>query len=197
MEPDAEIDDRRRTLLPASAFERARGTNVALAPLPFEALLNLRGDADDRAFHDAVRAVTGVEVPLAPNTWAAAGDRGLIWLGPDEWLLVAPDGEAAGLESGLRARLPGHDWLSIVDVSSNYTGFVLSGSRARDVLAKGCALDLDARAFAAGAAAQTVLAQTRVLLTGVDEDTIGIRVRNSFARYLLAWLDDAMAEYRE
>lgn len=196
MEPDAKTGDARRALLPESAFERASGAGVALRPLPFQALVNLRGDADDRAFPEAVRAVTGVDVPLTPNRWTGAGDRALIWLGPDEWLLVAPDGEAAGLETDLQSRLADHAWLSVVDVSSNYTGFALSGSRARDVLSKGCALDLDAQAFAAGSAAQTVLAQSRVLLTGVDDEAIEIRVRNSFARYLLEWLDDAMAEYR-
>jgi sarcosine oxidase subunit gamma len=196
MASDTQARDRRRVLLAEAAFTRASGANVTLRPLPFQSLVNLRGDPGG-AFSDAVRAVTGIDVPLTPNTWTGARDRALIWLGPDEWLLVAPDGEAADIEARLRGRLSGHAWLSIVDVSSNYAGFALAGTCARDVLAKGCSLDLDARAFAPGSAAQTTLAQASVLLTGVGDDIIEIRVRNSFARYLLSWLDDAMAEYRE
>jgi sarcosine oxidase subunit gamma len=194
---DTRTQDRRRTLLPESSFAHANGAEVTLEPLPFQALVNLRGDASDRAFLDGVRVIAGVDVPVTPNRRNASGDREMIWLGPDEWLIVAPDGAAAGLETELRERLGNHAWLSVVDVSCNYSGFVLGGTRARDVLAKGCSLDLDAGNFTAAAAVQTVLAQANVLISKVDADVFEIRVRNSFARYLLAWLDDAMAEYRD
>ena len=78
-----------------------------------------------------------------------------------------------------------------------YATLALSGARAREVLMKGCRLDLHPRAFAPGACMQTALAKANVILhrTG-DEPAYEITVRNSFSVYLATWLLDAMAEYR-
>ena len=66
--------------------------------------------------------------PVAPNRWVA----GAVWLGPDEWLAV---GEVA-LPRGARA----------VDVSDQRTALDVTGPAARELLAGGCTLDLDALA---------------------------------------------------
>jgi sarcosine oxidase subunit gamma len=60
----------------------------------------------------------------------------------------------------------------------------LSGPSAKDVLAKGCSLDLDARSWSVGSCAQTLLARAQVILHERAETT-GILVRPSFAEYLL------------
>jgi sarcosine oxidase subunit gamma len=70
---------------------------TALRELPPPLLLNLRGDAGAEAFTSAVAAVLGVAPPVEPNTVAASGDTGVLWLGPDEWLVTAP----AATESAL------------------------------------------------------------------------------------------------
>jgi sarcosine oxidase, subunit gamma len=36
--------------------------------------------------------------PTEPNTWTPAGDRDVLWLGPDEWLVVADPGGAGAIE---------------------------------------------------------------------------------------------------
>ncbi len=58
-----------------------------------------------------------------------------------------------------------------VDVSGQRTTLRLSGSRSRDVLGKGCALDLHPSVFG-GAAAQTTLGQTGVILLAVRQGRI-------------------------
>ena len=78
-----------------------------------------------------------------------------------------------------------------------YATLALSGPRARQVLMKGCRLDLHPRAFAPGACVQTALARAQMILHQTDDDpSFEITVRNSFAHYLATWLLDAMAEYR-
>lgn len=166
----------------------ARGPHMRLA---------LRFDPAAEDARDAVRAVLGLAPPLAPNTGAAAAGRAVLWLGPDEWLATGPLDEGAARARALREALAGHHH-AVTDVSAQSAVLVLSGARAREVLAKGCRLDLHARSFAPGACAQTTLAKAQVLLHRPGAPPVyEIAVRNSFAVYLATWLLDAMAEYRD
>jgi sarcosine oxidase, subunit gamma len=155
--------------------------------------LNLRADP---RLAGALGSAAGCALPLAPNTATRAGDRGVLWLGPDEWLLVAPPGCERGLETTLRSAI-GALFATVVDVSADRTVFELSGPRAPDVLAKGCSLDLHRRAFVTGQCAQTLLGQAQVIIEQVgDEPAYRLFVRPSLAPYLVAWLEDAMLEFR-
>lgn len=149
----------------------------------------------DPSAADRVRRAVGLALPVSPTTASAGGGRAVLWLGPDWWLVVAPPGESAGIVDALEADLAGRHF-SVVDVSANRTTLELAGPKARDVLAKGCALDLHPRSFGAGRVAQTAVARAQVVLhqTG-DEPAYRLLVRPSFAGYLTAWLRDAMSEY--
>lgn len=194
----ADSIERRIATVAGEKIELAGGERARLSAAGFTSLLNLRGSPDDGDFLTGVQRTLGVSLPQTPNRWHEDRGRIALWLGPDEWLIIAADGEAAPIEEKLRNALTDDGWLSIVDVSASYTGLVLAGTAAPDVLAKGCPLDLHPAAFGSGHCAQTVLGGARVTLR-VTEDpfAIEIRVRNSFARYLVDWLADAMAEYRE
>ena len=66
----------------------------------------------------------------------------------------------------------------------------------RDLLAKGCPVDLHPSVFDVGQCAQSHLAKAPILLRQVDrEPTFEIIVRRSFADYFWTWLEDAAAEY--
>lgn len=175
----------------------ASPAHFSVRELPFTSQLNLRGDPAAGAFSAAVRGVLGFELPATANTFAGSAERGAIWLGPDEWLLTAPDGANAALEAALRAALAGIHH-SVADLSANRTVLLVSGSDARPVLAKGCSLDLHASAFAPPQTAQTLLAKSQVLLQCVDANSASgafrLYVRNSFAQYVAQWLVDAAAE---
>lgn len=179
-------------------LEDAGGAAVRVAPAVPCALVNLRGRPEDDTFAACVERIVGVGLPEAPNRWSGEDGLAVMWLGPDEWLIMAPEGQAVDIENGLREASPDDPWLSVVDVSHNYTGLVLTGTRAREVLAKGCPLDLHPRNFGQGDCAQTLVAKSRVLLRCVgDGECVEIWVRNSFARYTAAWLVDAMEEFRD
>ena len=137
----------------------------------------------------------GVHLPITPNTTAAAAALLAIWLGPDEWLLLAECQESGPLVAELQAELADHA-ASVVDISGGQTVMRLRGASTRSVLARGCALDLDPLAFPPGACAQTLLARAQVLLVAVDSaPTIDVIVRRSFAPYVAAWLEDAGREH--
>lgn len=163
----------------------------------------LRVPADARELRRACEVVLGT--PLPERAGIASGDarRSILWLGPDEWLVVdAPqdgvgDGskEAAGpLLAGLEAVLAGHH-AAVVDVSANRTVIEVAGPAARDLLEGGCRLDLHPRAFGAGSCAATNVARAGVYLHQLDElPTYRLFVRASFAGYLADWLIDASNE---
>ena len=79
---------------------------------------------------------------------------------------------------------------TVTDVSAQRTTIVLSGPRARDLLARGCAIDLDPSVAPPGTCVSTLLAQTGVLIL-VERDDVLLLVRSSFASYLARWLEDA------
>jgi len=174
----------------------ASSDGLRIEPLAFRSIVNLRGPATEE-FAKAVKDAAGIVLPIEPNRWNGNGNRAAFWLGPDEWLLVAPDSEARTIEEAVRAARPDEPLLSVVDVSHNYTCLLLSGPRVRHLLAKGCPLDLHPRTFGPGDCAQTILAKTRVFLRALDDvSSFELWIRNSFGRYIVRWLLDACAEFR-
>ncbi len=162
---------------------------------PHTGKINLRGDAADQAFVEAVKGVAGAGPPSDANTVASAGANKILWLGPDEWLIVTAEGKQQAMATALEAALTGRH-VSIVDTSDARTMIRLHGARARDVLVKGCPLDLHPRAFGPGQCAQTILAKADVLIHQRDDvPTYDIYVLCSFARYLWDWLVDAAKEF--
>lgn len=178
------------------------GRACALTETPFMDIVNLRGDALDARFVQAVRAATSLDLPTMANTASVSGTRQLIWLGPDEWLLkdtgsrtgsaeAATDSPLAG---ALRAALGQHagQHCSVVEVGSGNTTFTLQGTGAADLISRGCPLDLHPRAFAANAVAQSHIAHAPVVLRCVAVgSSYEITVRRSFAPYLFQWLCEA------
>ncbi|MEU8874916.1 sarcosine oxidase subunit gamma family protein [Streptomyces javensis] len=174
----------------AAAVTGARG--VTLAERPFITMVNLRLDPASEA---AVRVekTLGAPLPRECGHTTASGAHTVAWLGPDEWLVLS-EGPIDTVE--LRQALAG-DPGSVVDVSANRTTLELTGPAARQVLEKGCRLDLHPRAFGPGRAVSTTVGPVPVLLWQLDAaPTYRLLPRSSFADYLARWLIDAMSEYR-
>ena len=134
--------------------------------------------------------LAGVPLPLSPNRVAATGTLRALWLGPDEWLVVA-EGDAPDLLPRLERAVAGRR-AAISDLSSSRAIIEIGGSGARDLLASGCGLDLHPRAFGPGRCAQTLLARLPVILDQIDAAPhYRVLVRRSYARWLIAWLIDA------
>lgn len=142
----------------------------------------------------AIQQALGLHLPERFGAYTRAGDLDALWLGPDEWLLVAPPGAAASLPNTV-AQAAGKTHHMLLDVSANRTCIEMQGADARYVLAKGCHEDLASPMFRGPRVVQTVLAKVPVILQLVsDAPVVRIFPRNSFAVHLARWLLDAAAE---
>ncbi|GHB51165.1 sarcosine oxidase subunit gamma [Streptomyces viridiviolaceus] len=170
-------------------------TGVQARELPFLTQLTLRVQPGSTAAK-AVEAVLDVTLP-GPVSAEMSGDVKVLWMGPDEWLLVAPDGRQDDLLAQLRSAV-GDEFATVTDVSAQRTTLALSGHLVRTVLAQGCAIDLDPRVTPVGSCLNTLLAQAPVTLVvrGEAASDVWLLVRSSFASYLATWLVDACTEYR-
>ncbi|MGW3369886.1 sarcosine oxidase subunit gamma [Streptosporangium canum] len=177
---------------PPARFEPVSDGDLRIAEVPFLTQVNLRLDPGGPAAGDIGRAL-GVPLPAEPGTYGSA-DVDVLWLGPDEWLIVGEPGRERELETRLRAAA-GTGHVAVTDVSAQRTTLLVAGPKARDLLAHGCAIDLHPRVFGPGRCAQTMLARAQVLLVARDGDEFLVLVRPSFAGYLVAWLLDAAAEH--
>jgi len=122
--------------------------------------------------------------PIEPNTVTGDMTRGALWLGPDEWLVVAAPSDPGVVVEGLEALLLDTHH-AVVDVSANRAVIDLRGPGRWALLASACSLDLDpAGGWVPGVCAQTLLARAQVILQELPDAT-RLFVRPSFADYVV------------
>ncbi len=166
------------------------GGEVALVELRFAEQIGLRVRPPVAAY------LAGVPLPLEPNRVASMRAVRTLWLGPDQWLVTAPQGAAPDLMGRLRRALAGRH-ATVTGLSSSRAVIEIAGPRARDLLAKGCGLDLHPRAFGPGSCAQTLFARLPIILDQLSAmPAYRLFVRRSAARWLCEWLIDAAEEFR-
>jgi sarcosine oxidase subunit gamma len=171
---------------------RMAAERVRLQERAFLGHISLRCDPADAGVTASVEGALQCNLPRIPNTYhvARAGHK-VLWLGPDEWLVVTPEGREDTLAQSLRMAA-GDGFATVIELGSGQTVIEISGERAREVIAKGCPLDLHPRALGPGRCAQSRLARTLVTLAQLDDaPTFELIVRRSFADYLWQWLSDA------
>ncbi|GAB3288072.1 sarcosine oxidase subunit gamma [Parasphingorhabdus pacifica] len=168
---------------------------IDLAEVPFLAQVNVRVDPKSSAA-ERIGTALGATLPNQPGEVAVAAELSVLWMGPDEWLIVGPEGSQDSIQDRVNEALSGEHG-AVVDVSANRTVLSVSGPKTREVLNKGCALDLHPRSFEAGRCVQTMLARAGVILVcrDVAPPTFWLIVRSSYARYVAEWLVDAVVEY--
>jgi sarcosine oxidase subunit gamma len=165
--------------------------HFTLRERPFLDLVMVRGELADAAFVDAFEGVVGCRPPAAPNTVARSAAYDVLWLGPDEWLVRSSGPVPAGVLEDKLAPVIAGTYSAAVDVGSGYTVVELSGARVRDVLARGCPLDLHPSVLKAGQCAQSHYFKASIVLVPTGGDRFEIVVRRSFADYFCRILLDA------
>jgi sarcosine oxidase subunit gamma len=133
-----------------------------------------------------------IELPLEPNT-VGGSDPFALWLSPDGWLIVSDRLELDGLRQALEPLLAARR-CALTDASSALERIELSGPRARDLLASGCALDLHPQHFASGRCARTRFAQVAVVLRPQVADSFELYVDRSLAEWVWGWITDGAVE---
>jgi sarcosine oxidase, subunit gamma len=182
--------------LAARAVAVDTAADIVMGERPHRCQINLRGNADDRQFADALHSVTGLRLSAEANSFTTEGAFACLWLGPDEWLILGPGGGERDIAARLRAAL-GDIHAAVTDVSEARTIIAIAGARARELLAKGTSIDLHPRVFGPGRCVQTGFAGANIILRQTDEvPSFEILVLNSFAEHLWTWLEGGAREYR-
>jgi len=183
---DATLSAERRSILSGRALPD--GDRVKAIVAPFAARWILRGGPEVSA---PTGAVFGATPPLEPLRATAEDKRAALWLGPDEWLLIAEDeaaaDEAAALGGAIEAALAGVPH-SLVDVSHRQCAIELAGPGAARLINAGVALDLDPAAFPVGMATRTLLLKAEITLWRREAERFRLEVARSFAPYVAAVL---------
>jgi sarcosine oxidase, subunit gamma len=149
-----------------------------------------RGDAAARM---AAGHGFGIALPEAACRAATDGTRAALWLGPDEHLLLAPDGEGNAIERELAESLAGQAH-SLVDVSQRQVGFSVTGPRAEWLLESQCPLPLNLRDFPVGMCTRTVYARAEIVLWRPAEQVFHVEVWRSFSLYVVGLLAEVARE---
>jgi sarcosine oxidase subunit gamma len=135
----------------------------------------------------------GRDVPDAAKRTAGHG-LAISGMGPGQWLATASSDGAGALLDTLRADLDG--LAAVTDQGDGRVILEISGARARDALAKGIPVDLDASAFKIGDLAQTSASHIGLQIALIDPTPIfEIVSARSTAASLWAWLIASAAEY--
>ena len=153
--------------------------------------LIIRGNQD---VLDSLCAAAGLTNPAEANTTCTHGQRHAVWLGPDEVMLLVEAGAEEQLAVSMQKSIENSSG-SVVNVTDGLCALSLSGDKVRDVLAKGCQIDLHPKAFVPGDCAQTLLSHAGITLICLETNKFILIGRTSFTAYIAAWLTDAALEY--
>ena len=166
-------------------------SKVTLAEALIGGAWNVQGDPRQASFVARAKDVSGVALPLEPNTTAQGDHVSAFWLGPRSWLLVAGR-EGALADFAVKRDLLNQAGGALFDVSAARIAWTVSGAGAARVLQKTCPLDLHPRVFPAGHCAQSLLGHIGALVYRPDEDSrFVVWVARSFAAE--AWTRLAVA----
>jgi sarcosine oxidase, subunit gamma len=181
---------------PAGMTAERRGPQILpsawLRALPAASRWILRGGAPVLA---AAAAVLGLPASSAACRAQAAGRRAVLWLGPDERLILGPEEEAESMHAALDRALRGQPH-SLVDVSHRQAALEVSGPYAANALNLGCPLDLHASAFPVGMCTRTVLNKGEIVLWRTGADRFHLEVARSYVPYVCGLLAEAAEESR-
>lgn len=127
------------------------------------------------------------------------GEARALCVGPADWLLVSATLSAESLRRQVGFEASGNEF-SVVDLTHGLAVIEARGDAIRDVLSKGCALDLHPDRFRAGQSHRTRFAKIAAVLDFPldcpgERPSFELYIASSYQSYLHAWLRDAAAEF--
>lgn len=133
----------------------------------------------------AVERTLGIKE--TPGQSSSTKDYLAIPLCPGEWMLVSSKANPKDFAKGIAAKLKKNGYVS--EQSDARVIFRISGPKARELMQKGCRLDLHPSATKAGWCAQTQMAQVGTIIhQNDDKPTYDISVYSGFAQHFAEWL---------
>ncbi|MEO1491491.1 MAG: sarcosine oxidase subunit gamma family protein [Pseudomonadota bacterium] len=152
--------------------------------------VTLKGELSDGKIAGALKKLTGAETPAPLTVTTGASGARVVWMAPDEVLILLPTGDAGPLVADLGEALKGVHHLA-TDVTDARAVLCLTGPSVPEVLAKGAPIDLSPAGFPVGCARRTHMAGIAVALWRRDPETWEIVCLRSYAHHLWTWLEAA------
>jgi len=164
---------------------------IKFQELPYVNKINLRIDTNNNDYMSSCFKVLGAILPTKPNTYIENKKVKIIWLSPDEWMVISDQENELFIK--LKNEL-GDLESSVTDVSDNRTIIRLSGKKIFTLLSKFLVLDLEKNLRTQSSCAQTLFVKVPILLLrNKDNDQIpiiDIFVNRSHANFIYNLLVD-------
>lgn len=165
---------------------------VAVREIEGQGMLTVRGDFSSMVLRSAVTGLAGVDFPGQRGA-NVQGNRGLLWMSPDELAVLLPRAEAAAAAEKLAGQLAGEHAL-VVDVSDARVHFEIEGRVVRETIAKLAPVDMHPDSFGPGELRRTRFGQIAAGFWMGDERTARVfcfrSVRDYMAGLLMVAADD-------
>lgn len=168
--------------------ERADGPGVVLTDRRGLALCQLMA-----RYGQAQALAERLGIGAGPGRASITDEFTALPLAPGQWMVIGETGRDGAFTADIAGRAG--DLGHASEQSHGRAVIRLAGARARDILAKGCRLDLHPRVRGPGMCAQTPIAQIGVLLHQVDATpAYDMIIFAGLARHFWEWLTEAAAE---
>jgi len=160
------------------------------------AKINLRGNLNNIEFVTNAEKILEMPLPKRAGDTSAKEKITLLWLGPNEWVLVsnfeiAKETNIYELEQVLFDGISKPNLGAVTNVTDHFTIFSLSGTNIFKILCKGCPYDFESKNFSDNKAVRTIINHIDVTIHRKNKNNIDLYVRRSFANYLWNWLKDS------
>jgi|TARA_B100000586_G_C19916391_1_gene345370 sarcosine oxidase subunit gamma len=160
------------------------------------AKINLRGNLNNIEFVTNAEKILEMPLPKRAGDTSAKEKITLLWLGPNEWILVsnfeiAKETNIYELEQVLFDGISKPNLGAVTNVTDHFTIFSLSGTNIFKILCKGCPYDFESKNFSDNKAVRTIINHIDVTIHRKNKNNIDLYVRRSFANYLWNWLKDS------
>ena len=166
---------------------------VKIEELNLTGKINIRGKGSDKEFMKNIGSALNLVLPIEPNVRIFNNNISIMWLGPNEWLVITPENEKDGIISLLKSNLNPQK-TAITDVSFNRTILRLEGEKVFTLLSKFLVANLEKILKTNFSVAQTIFIKIPVLFVrnNTDEEptSLDLHLNRSHTKYVYELLVD-------
>ena len=153
-------------------------------------IYNLRGNQRSSTFRKIVQSNFDINMPNKTGGVEINDGKHFLQVSPDEWIILSNSNNIDKQILDLEKKFKKIHY-ALTNLTDQYLVINISGEKSRWVLSKGCSIDLDTSVFGPKVCCQTTLALTDITLCCISKNSFILFFRNSFANYLLDWIEDA------
>lgn len=177
--------------LPAHAKPVDASAGVWANEIRHLAYISLRGNSADSAFVAAATRALGTPLPVTSCSFIESGPLKILWLSPDEWIVICTRADRAHIIGALNSALSGIK-SQVADNSGGYTQILIEGRNAEDVLSHTSVYNI--HDLTEGRVVGTTFGKSSVYMHRYGEGFC-LLLRRSFADYIWRYLTRAARPY--